>query len=107
MHLTQPPSGMLRDVHPPPGKVRRGHDGGSRRTPCGQSGSLHGLKLVPAKRRCLVPPHRGAAPTVSLHLFFFEWVTLQSRESVKILSVACARRRGLRAIFFLAVGYLD
>ncbi len=26
------------------------------RTPCGQSGSLCGLKLVPSKRRCLVPP---------------------------------------------------
>jgi hypothetical protein len=26
------------------------------RTPCGQSGSLRGLKLVPAKRRYLVPP---------------------------------------------------
>ena len=46
------------DVHPIPGKERRGHGGGTlrRRTPYGQSGSLRGLKLVPIKWRCLVPP---------------------------------------------------
>jgi hypothetical protein len=38
------------------GRVRRGCRGGSLRTPFGQSGSLRGSKLVPSKRRCLVPP---------------------------------------------------
>jgi hypothetical protein len=28
------------------------------RTPCGQSGALRGLKLVPSKWRCLVPGER-------------------------------------------------
>jgi len=36
-----------------------GHEGGSRRTPCGQSGSFRGLRLVPRKWRCLVPPSGG------------------------------------------------
>jgi len=44
-------------VHPISGKVRRSQGGGSLRTPCGQSGSLCGLKLVPSKWRCLVPPN--------------------------------------------------
>ena len=29
------------------------------RTPCGQSGSLCGLKLVPSKQRYLIPPTIG------------------------------------------------
>jgi len=56
---------MLRDVHPKPdNNVRRGRGGGTAvlgdgvRTPCGQSGSLSGLKLIPAKQRCLVPGER-------------------------------------------------
>jgi len=55
-------------VHPTPDKVRWDHGGGSRRMPCGQSGSFRGLRLVPAKQRFLVPttsgyphPHQGAA----------------------------------------------
>jgi len=39
---------------PTPGKVRRGHDGGSRRV----FKQLPGLKPVPSKRRYLVPPRR-------------------------------------------------
>jgi hypothetical protein len=31
------------------------------RTPYGQSGSLRGLRLVPTKRRYLVPPQAGNA----------------------------------------------
>jgi hypothetical protein len=41
-------------VHPIPGKVRRGHGGGTLRGAF--SGSLRGLKRVPSKRRYLVPP---------------------------------------------------
>ena len=45
--------------YPIPGKPRRGHGGGSLRTPCGQSGSLPGLRLVPTKWRCPIPPTSG------------------------------------------------
>ena len=37
--------------------------GGSLRTPCGQSGSLRGPKLVLAKRRCLAPGWCPISPT--------------------------------------------
>ena len=52
-------SGTLRGVHPIPCKEYRGCDGGMRRTPIGQSGSVRGLKLVLAKWRCLAPPVLG------------------------------------------------
>jgi hypothetical protein len=43
---------------PEPRQRTPGLRGGSLRTPFGQSGSLCGLKLVPANRRCLVPEER-------------------------------------------------
>ena len=41
-----------------PPQDHRGRDGGSRRTPFGQSDSLRGLQWVPPKWRCLVPGER-------------------------------------------------
>ena len=49
-------------MQPNPAKVRRGQGGGTAvlgdgvRTPCGQSGSLRGLKLVPSNWRYLILP---------------------------------------------------
>ena len=67
-HGKKPPNTVSRKItgimHPNPGKVRRGRGGGTAglgdgvRTPFGQSGSLHSLKLVPSKQRCLVPGER-------------------------------------------------
>ena len=47
--------GDHRDNAPDPWQNHRGHGGGSLRTPFGQSGSLRGLKLIPAKWRYPVP----------------------------------------------------
>ena len=90
-------------MHPtPPYGEPQGRDGGtaaftlsgryagdSVRTPSGQSNSLRGLKLIPAKRRCLAPDvHRDGAqsrPPVSQRGIFDGYLKPLGTSNHKVL----------------------